>query len=61
MLFAFRTIWISGALDFVNQVIAGFNAVTGESALLCCTELCEQRTCDGDILLSYGMVFYPDI
>lgn len=32
LLFAFRTIWISGALDFVNQVIAGFNAVTGESA-----------------------------
>ena len=32
MLFAFSTIWISGALDFVNQVIAGFNAVTGESA-----------------------------
>lgn len=31
MLFAFRTIWISGALDFVNQVTAGFNAVTGES------------------------------
>ena len=32
LLFTFRTIWISGALDFVNQVIAGFNAVTGESA-----------------------------
>lgn len=32
LLFAFRTIWISGALDFVNQVTAGFNAVTGESA-----------------------------
>ena len=31
LLFAFRTIWISGALDFVNQVTAGFNAVTGES------------------------------
>ena len=30
LLFAFRTIWISGALDFVNQVIAGFNAVTTE-------------------------------
>lgn len=31
LLFVFRTIWISGALDFVNQVTAGFNAVTGES------------------------------
>ena len=31
MLFAFRTIWISGALDFVNRVTAEFNAVTGES------------------------------
>ena len=31
LLFAFRTIWIPGALDFVNQVTAGFNAVTGES------------------------------
>ena len=29
--FAFRTIWISGALDFVNRVTAEFNAVTGES------------------------------
>lgn len=31
LLFAFRTIWISGALDFVNRVTAEFNAVTGES------------------------------